>query len=216
MGGCGGFVAAAREEAAAQAAEERAAAEAEFWAQPPFHAALEDWLRARVSTLCDGQPSGDGWHVAELHGVRVRQRCGLLANDVDRVIEGCQHLGENACSTVTAEQFSARAHERYPRADWAWVNNHCSGYPAECDTFERFELLVWRSQDEADTRRFKARVGAAVAAAQAAEEERQTERRARALRAVSAGLQGVGSATQRPIVSCQSTAIGQFVTTQCH
>jgi len=101
----------------------------------------------------------------------------------------------------------ARLRERYRAADWVEVNEHCDGYPLDCDTLPKVERVVQSSHNGNVQRRVsEAESGAAARARQDQQERSQN---------VAAAMRAFGTAMQGGTV-CHTRTNGTVSTTTCN
>lgn len=124
----------------------------------------------------------------------IQQRCGLVVVDFmgDRrtglVAKHCEGNEDDPCKQKLAAMFNARITERYTMTDAAWVANHCTGYPDDCDDDTEIEahhlrlhnekiMAAWRADlDHLGAQRAQA-LATELSAARAAEEQQAAARR---------------------------------------
>lgn len=106
-----------------------------------------------VRAMCGDLLTPPDTVLSDLDGVTVEQPCGLVVVDfigdrlVQLVTERCGQAPDSACVKSVSDMFLARVTERYTRADGAWVSNHCTGYPEECDSEAKIETMFLKSHN---------------------------------------------------------------------
>jgi len=111
--------------------------------------------------------------------------------------------------------FVARLQDRYGFADWNWVINKCTAFPADCKQWSWIELWSIESHNDA-VLEWTQRAMAQTQAHYQAEYERAYAEEVDRRRRVGAALQAFGNSMAQPKIHCTSTTAGTVTTTNCN
>lgn len=173
-----------------------------------------------ISPYCGVTITAPSLQTAKLHGVSVRQPCGMLfvatagESYASFSEQRCAGLVEQECSDKFSRMLYARVTERYPLADVPWILNHCEGYPDECDTpaeIETWHLITHNANVEAA-------LDGELSQSDAAHEKERAEKAKARRKLIGQAFEDLGKSMQQmnpPTINCTSHVYGNTVNTSC-